>query len=76
MKEGDKRRMAGELTEATVVSRILACWTCAIKLDLADTADVVFRQIPPPCRNGVPLFDGDFHAAGVCRWLSKSQAAP
>lgn len=52
------------LTQGTIVAWIFACRTCAIKMDLADAADVVFGNVPPPGRDGVPLFDLDLHLGG------------
>lgn len=51
----------GILTKATVVAGILARRTRPVKVHLTDTADVVFGDIPLPCGDGIPLFDGDFH---------------
>lgn len=42
------------LTQCAAIPRILASWTAAIKMNLADTADIVFRYIPVPCCNGLP----------------------
>ena len=53
--------LCGALTQGTIVAGIFACWTCAIKMDLADPADIVFGNVPPPGRDGVPLFDLDLH---------------
>ena len=55
-----KKRM---LTEAAVVAGILARRTGPVEVDLADTADIVFGEIPSPRRDGVPLLDLDFHGA-------------
>lgn len=54
------------LTQAAFVARIFASRTCAIKVDLADAADIVFREIPSPSRDGVPLFDFDLHVDCFC----------
>lgn len=51
------------LTKATVVAGILARGTRPVKVHLTDTADVVLGDIPLPCGDGIPLFDGDFHRA-------------
>lgn len=47
--------------EAAVVAGIFAGGTGAIKVNLADTTDIVFRKIPPPSGNGIPILDLDFH---------------
>ena len=49
------------LTQGTVVAGIFASWACAVEMDLADAADIVFGYVPPPGRDGVPLFDLDLH---------------
>lgn len=49
------------LTKTAVVAWVFASRACAVKVNLADAADVVFGDIPLPCRDGVPLLDGDFH---------------
>jgi len=49
------------LTQAAVVARVFAGRTRPIKVDLADAADVVFRDVPSPGGDGVPLLDGDLH---------------
>lgn len=54
------------LTQAALVARIFASRACAIKVDLADAADIVFREIPSPSRDGVPLFDLDLHFESLC----------
>ena len=55
------------LTEGAVIAGVFACWTCAVKVYLADTADIVFGDIPPPGRDGVPLLDRDLHLGGQGR---------
>jgi hypothetical protein len=52
------------LTERAVIAGVFACRACAVKVDLADTADIVFWDIPPPGRDGVPLLDCDLHPGG------------
>jgi hypothetical protein len=52
------------LTQGAIIARVFACWTCAVEVHLADTADVVFGDIPSPGRDGVPLFDPDLHLGG------------
>lgn len=59
------RQENGHLTKAAVIARVFACWACAVKVDLADAADVVLGDIPPPRRDGVPAGNLDLHDAGV-----------
>ena len=47
--------------QGTVVARILACRTGSIERNTTDTAGLVFRLIPTPGRNRVPLLDSDLH---------------
>ena len=53
-----------ERTKTAVIAWVFASRTGAVKVNLADTTDIVFRYIPAPCRDGVPICDGDLH--GVC----------
>lgn len=53
------------LTQAAVVAWVFACWTGAIKMDLTNATHVVFRNIPPPRSNRVPLLYGDLHTGCV-----------
>jgi hypothetical protein len=55
------RTRVEEHTQAAIISWILARWTCAIEVYLADSADVVVGDIPSPCRYRVPLPDLDLH---------------
>lgn len=55
------RRINHRLTEAAVIAGIFACWTRAIKLNLADATDIVFWEIPAPGCNGVPFLDENLH---------------
>lgn len=48
-------------TQCAIVARIFARGTCAVKLHATDTANIVFRHIPSPCRHSVPLLDRDLH---------------
>lgn len=55
------------LTEAAVVAGVFASRASAVKMHLADTADVVLWEIPAPGRDRVPLRDLDLHArCDVC----------
>lgn len=36
-------------------------------MSLADATNVVLGNIPLPCGDGVPFFDGDFHGGGLVR---------
>lgn len=49
------------LTETAVVTWIFAGRTGAVKVNLADTTDVVLGDIPSPSRDSVPVCDGDLH---------------
>lgn len=52
------------LTDAAVVAGISAGRTRPIEVDLANATDVVFGNVPPPGRDGVPLLDLDLHLDG------------
>ena len=53
-----------ELTKGTIIAGVFTCRACPVKVDLADTADIVFGNIPPPGRDSIPLLDRDFHVGG------------
>ena len=55
---------AGRLTEFTVIPRKSARWTRTIKMDLTDSTDIVFWDVPAPCCHGCPLLDFDLHVFG------------
>jgi hypothetical protein len=49
------------LTQAAVITWIFTSRTRPVKVDLADTTNIVFRQVPAPGSDGIPLLDGDLH---------------
>lgn len=62
-------------TESTIIARIFARRTSSIELNATNTTDFIFRHIPPPGSDCVPLFDSDLHfdrASSMrlcnCRW--------
>jgi hypothetical protein len=48
-------------TKRTLVAGKSTFGACTVVWVPANTTDIVFRHIPSPCCNGIPLFDGDFH---------------
>jgi len=58
-------KMMEELTQTTVISWVFASRTCAIKVDLTDTANIVVRDIPSPGSHGVPFPDSDLHTCAM-----------
>lgn len=63
--------MSCKPTETAVIAGVFAARTSAIKVDLADTADIVLGDIPPPGCDGVPSGNLDLH--GVVAWRCKMQ---
>lgn len=53
------------LTQAAVVAWVFTSRTRPVKVDLADTTNIVFWQVPAPCGHWIPLLDGDFHDASA-----------
>ncbi|KAM3078245.1 hypothetical protein ACMFMF_004651 [Clarireedia jacksonii] len=47
-------RHINALTQAAIITGILASRTSPIKVYLTNTADIIVRNIPPPCRDGIP----------------------
>lgn len=58
-------RVMEELTQTTVISWIFASRTCAIKVNLTDTANIVVWDIPSPGSHGVPFPDSDLHICSM-----------
>ncbi len=52
--------MAG-LTKTAVVAWVFASRTRPVEVHLADAANIVFGDVPPPRRDRVPLCDSDLH---------------
>lgn len=61
------------LTQAAVVAGILAGWTCPVKVDLTDAADVVLGNVPSPGRDRVPLLNFHFHDGEPVGWRNASK---
>lgn len=53
------------LTQAALIAGEFASGACPVEVHLANTADVVVGNVPPPGGYGVPLLDVDFHAVGA-----------
>lgn len=53
--------LAKELTQAAIISWVFARRTCAIEMYLADTTNIVIRNIPSPCSYRVPFDNLDLH---------------
>lgn len=49
--------------QAAIVAWIFTCRTRPVKVDLTDTTNIVFRYIPAPSSDRIPLLDGDLHDA-------------
>lgn len=49
------------LTQRTVVTRKFARGTGTVKLNPANTTDFIFRHIPVPSSNSIPLLQRDLH---------------
>src|SRR6478609_8663747 len=50
-----------ELTDATIIAWIFACWACAVKVNLTDTTNIIVGDVPTPSRNTVPSLYFDLH---------------
>ena len=50
-----------ELTDATIIAWIFACWACAVKVDLTDTTNIIVGDVPTPSRDTVPSLYFDLH---------------
>jgi hypothetical protein len=59
--EKSRRRKEGARTQDAIISGVFASRTCTIKVDLADTADVVVGDIPSPSSYRIPFPDLDLH---------------
>jgi hypothetical protein len=57
-------------TKRTLVARESTLGAGTVIRIPTDTADIVFRHVPSPCCDGVPLLDGDFHG-GISFWSSR-----
>jgi hypothetical protein len=47
--------------ESVVITWIFTSRTRPVKVDLADTTNIVFWQVPAPGSDRIPLLDGDLH---------------
>ena len=57
----------GRLTQGTFVARMPAIWARAVKLDAADSANVVLGNVPAPARHRIVICNLDFHGGRVGR---------
>lgn len=59
--ENDVRHQSSGLTESAVIAGEFASRTSAVKLNTADTADLILRDVPVPSSDGIPFLNGDLH---------------
>lgn len=57
------------LTEAAVVAWVFAGGTRAVEIDLADTAHIIFGDVPSPGSDRIPFLNLDLHYADGQRGL-------
>lgn len=47
--------------QAAIVAWVFTCRARPVKVDLTDTTNIVFRYVPAPSSDRIPLLDGDLH---------------